>query len=182
MKIAVIGTGHMGSWFVNELGSDHEVAVFDTDPAKTASLKQVRILEEITGLRDFAPSLLINAVSIRNTIPVYRNVAGIIPSDCVICDVASVKGELEDYYRTCGFEFVSLHPMFGPTFANINDLQEENVIIIKESSVKAVRFFRELFEKRQLNIFEFSFAEHDRMIAYSLTLPFASTLVFAACM
>ena len=33
-----------------------------------------------------------------------------------------------------------------------------------------------------MNIFECSFEEHDRTIAYSLTLPFASSLVFAACM
>jgi prephenate dehydrogenase len=33
-----------------------------------------------------------------------------------------------------------------------------------------------------VNIFEFSFKAHDQMTAYSLSLPFASTLVFASCM
>ncbi len=33
-----------------------------------------------------------------------------------------------------------------------------------------------------LNIFEYSFTEHDQTIAYSLAIPFASTMVFAACM
>jgi prephenate dehydrogenase len=33
-----------------------------------------------------------------------------------------------------------------------------------------------------LNIFEFTFEEHDKVVAYSLGIPFASTLVFAATM
>jgi prephenate dehydrogenase len=33
-----------------------------------------------------------------------------------------------------------------------------------------------------LQIFEYSFDEHDLLIAYSLTLPFAASLVFAANM
>ena len=32
-----------------------------------------------------------------------------------------------------------------------------------------------------LNVYEFSFDEHDSMMAYSLTLPFSSSMVFAAC-
>jgi len=33
-----------------------------------------------------------------------------------------------------------------------------------------------------LNIFEYTFDEHDETIAYSLSIPFASTLVFASVM
>jgi prephenate dehydrogenase len=72
--------------------------------------------------------------------------------------------------------------MFGPTFANVNDLREENVILITESDPNIKEFFRAFFRQRELNIFEFSFKKHDQMTAYSLSLPFASTLVFAACM
>ena len=41
MKIALIGTGHMGSWFARELMSDHEVAVYDVDGKKMAALNGV---------------------------------------------------------------------------------------------------------------------------------------------
>jgi len=34
----------------------------------------------------------------------------------------------------------------------------------------------------KLKIFEYSFDEHDETIAYSLSIPFASTLVFASVM
>ena len=33
MKIAVIGTGHMGAWFARELAQEgHTLAVFDKNP------------------------------------------------------------------------------------------------------------------------------------------------------
>jgi prephenate dehydrogenase len=43
-------------------------------------------------------------------------------------------------------------------------------------------FFRDLYSKLKLNICEYSFDEHDKTIAYSLSIPFASTLVFASVM
>jgi prephenate dehydrogenase len=43
-------------------------------------------------------------------------------------------------------------------------------------------FFRDLYNKLKLNIFEYTFDEHDETIAYSLSIPFSSTLVFASVM
>ena len=34
MKIFIMGTGHIGSWLVEELCHDHQVAIYDTDPRK----------------------------------------------------------------------------------------------------------------------------------------------------
>jgi prephenate dehydrogenase len=72
--------------------------------------------------------------------------------------------------------------MFGPTFANVVRLENENAIIIKESDREGASVFFDLFRARQMTVREYSFEQHDRLIAYSLTLPFASTMVFAACM
>ena len=43
-------------------------------------------------------------------------------------------------------------------------------------------FFRDLYTRLKLNVFEYTFNEHDETIAYSLSIPFASTLVFASVM
>jgi len=43
-------------------------------------------------------------------------------------------------------------------------------------------FFKDLYGSLHLNIFEYTFNEHDETIAYSLSIPFASTLVFASVM
>lgn len=72
--------------------------------------------------------------------------------------------------------------MFGPTLANIRDLKDESAIIISESCEKGKQFFRDFYAKLKIRIFEYSFEEHDRTVAYSLSTPFASSMVFAACM
>ena len=72
--------------------------------------------------------------------------------------------------------------MFGPTFASLSNLANENAIIIKEGSEEGRGFFRELYDGLHLNIVDYTFAEHDLTIAYSLSIPFASTLVFGSVM
>ncbi len=43
-------------------------------------------------------------------------------------------------------------------------------------------FFKDLYSNIGLNIYEYSFDEHDKTVAYSLSIPFVSTFVFAAVM
>ena len=183
MKIAVLGAGNMGRWLVRELAPDHEVCVHDPVPSRTEGLGSVTIARDMGAIADFEPGLFINAVSLKNTIAAFEAAVPVLPPDCILADVASVKGAIPDYYRSLpGRRFASFHPMFGPTFANISRLEDENVIIIRESDPDGAGFFREFFRTRGVRIHEYSFEQHDRLIAYSLTLPFASTMVFAACM
>jgi len=181
MRIAVIGTGNMGSWFARELCKDHEIAVYDKNPEKAKALKDVRILAELPELRDFRAEMLLNAVSLQHTVEAFESTKEYLPEDCLLCDVTSIKGELPAYYEKSKRRFVSIHPMFGPTFANMENLKKENCVIIKESDQKAANFFRYFFGRLGLKIFDYSFEEHDRMMAYSLTTPFAASLVFASC-
>ncbi len=183
MKIAVLGAGNMGRWLIRELAPDHEVLAYDPVTARTEGLARAGIARSLDEISAFGPGLLINAVSLKNTIPAFEAVVPSLPSDCILADVASVKGAIPEYYRSLGDRrSVSLHPMFGPTFANIGRLEDENVIIIRESDPDGARFFRGFFEARSVRIHEYSFEQHDRLIAYSLSLPFASTMIFAACM
>ncbi len=71
--------------------------------------------------------------------------------------------------------------MFGPTFANLGNLQTENAIIIKESDHMGKIFFKDLYGSLKLNVCEYTFEGHDEVVAY-LSVPFASTLVFASIM
>ena len=102
--------------------------------------------------------------------------------ECILSDIASVKTGLPEFYAEAGHRFVSTHPMFGPTFANLSDLSRNYTVIIKESDYLGKVFFRELYKSLQLNIFEYTFQEHDETIAYSLTIPFVSTLAFTGVM
>ena len=78
--------------------------------------------------------------------------------------------------------YVSTHPMFGPTFANLGKLASENAIIISEGDFMGRCFFKELYSRLDLNICEYTFEEHDKTVAYSLSIPFISTFTFAAVM
>ncbi len=172
----------MGSFFLDLLSFDHETAVYEKDPRRmrfTYNTQRFTTLDEVEA---FKPELVINAVTVKYTIPAFDEVLPHLPSDCIISDIASVKTGLKEYYEQCGHRYVSTHPMFGPTFANLQQLSEENAIIISEGDYMGRIFFKDLYQRLGLNIYEYTFDEHDRTVAYSLSIPFVSTFVFAAVM
>ena len=172
----------MGSFFLDLLSFDHETAVFEKDPKRMRFTYNCQRLTALDEVREFAPELVINAVTVKYTIPAFKEVLPYLPKDCIISDISSVKTNLKEYYDSTGFRYVSTHPMFGPTFANLNQLHEENAIIINEGDYMGRIFFKDLYQRLGLNIYEYTFAEHDRTVAYSLSIPFVSTFVFAAVM
>ena len=182
MRIAIIGAGNMGSWLVESLCLDYEVGVYDVDRSKLKYFFNSRKFLYYEEIMDFKPDILINAVSLDRTIELFDEIVSYMPDNCIIADITSVKSGLSEYYKKLGKRFVSTHPMFGPTFANVKNLKNENAIIITESDEEGKEFFREFYGKLKLKVHEYSFKEHDETIAYSLSIPFASTMVFAACM
>ena len=182
MKILILGAGKMGSFFVDLLSFEHETAVYDVDPHRLRFMYNTQRFTSLDEIRDFAPELVINAVSLNYTIDVFRQVTPYLPKDCILSDIASVKTKLKDYYDSCGFRYVSTHPMFGPTFANLGALSNENAIIINEGDYMGRVLFRDIYSRLGLHICEYSFQEHDEIVAYSLSIPFVSTFVFAAVM
>lgn len=182
MRILVIGAGKMGSFFTDLLSFDHEVAVLEKDPKRMRFIYNAVRMQSVDEIEAFAPELVINCVTLNYTIDAFREILPYLKPYCIISDVASVKTNIQDFYKTCGFPYVSTHPMFGPTFANLGNLAKENTIIISEGDHLGKIFFKDLYAKLKLNIFEYTFEEHDKVVAYSLGIPFASTLVFAATM
>ncbi len=182
MKILIMGAGKMGSFFIDLLSFDHEVAVFEKDPKRMRFTYNCQRFTQLEEVREFKPELVINAVTVKYTIPAFQEIVPALPETCIISDIASVKTGLKEYYDTCHLPYVSTHPMFGPTFANLNQLSHENAIIISEGDHLGKIFFKDLYQRLGLNIYEYSFEEHDTTVAYSLSIPFVSTFVFAAVM
>jgi prephenate dehydrogenase len=182
MKILILGAGKMGSFFTDLLSFEHEVAVLEKDARRMRFIYNAIRMQSVDETGGFTPDLVINCVTLNHTVEAFRAVLPHLRPNCIISDVASVKTGLQEFYKTCGFPYVSTHPMFGPTFANLGSLASENTIIISEGDHLGKIFFKDLYEKLKLNIFEYTFEEHDRTVACSLGIPFASTLVFAATM
>lgn len=182
MRILVLGAGKMGSFFLDLLSFEHEMAVFEKDPKRMRFTYNCQRFTTLGEIAEFNPELVINAVTVKYTILAFEEVIPYISDDCIISDISSVKTGLKDFYERKGLRYVSTHPMFGPTFANLNQLSEENAIIIKEGDYMGRIFFKDLYSKLGLNIYEYTFEEHDKTVAYSLSIPFVSTFVFAAVM
>ncbi len=182
MKILILGAGKMGTFFCDVLSFKHEVAVYDVNLERLRFTFHAMRFSSLDEIRDFKPDLLINAVTVKYTIQAFKEILPLLPSNCIISDIASVKNGLPEFYATCDHPFVSTHPMFGPTFASLSNLANENAIIIAESDHLGKVFFKDLYNELNLNIFEYTFTQHDETIAYSLSIPFASTLVFASIM
>ena len=155
MRILILGAGKMGSFFTDILSFQHETAVYDTNPHQLRFVYNTYRFTTLDEIKEFEPELVINAVTVKYTLDAFRQVLPVLPKDCIISDIASVKTGLKKFYTESGFRYVSTHPMFGPTFASLSNLSNENAIIITEGDHLGRIFFKD---------------------------PFVSTFVFAAVM
>ena len=175
MKIAIVGAGRMGSFFAQEFAKiGHEVAALDRDPSLLAALADVVTLRDRAELKQFEPDILLNAVPLQHTVEAFKELEQTVSPQVVLVDIASIKGELANYYPQLGRPFASLHPMFGPTYASMNQLTGHHCIVIANSDSGVTSLFRGLLENRGVTFSDASFAEHDQMMAYSLAVPFVS--------
>jgi len=172
----------MGVWLSEELCHDYEVAVYDADPKKLKHFFNVKRFMKMEEVSDFDPDLVINCVTLHITEDIFKEVIPLVSKECILSDIASVKNNLKEFYNSTGMRFVSTHPMFGPTFGNVRDLSNESSIIIEESDEDGKNFFRKFYSDLKIRLYEYTFEKHDEVIAYSLSTPFASSIVFAACM
>ena len=172
----------MGSFFTDVLSFEHECAVYEIDAKRMRFLYNTQRFTTMQEIEDFQPELVINAVTLKYTLSVFDQILPHLPKDCIISDISSVKTGFKEYYDGTGFRYVSTHPMFGPTFANLGALSSENAIVINEGDYMGRIFFLDLYRRLGLNVHEYSFEEHDEAMAYSLSVPFVSTFVFSAVM
>lgn len=182
MRILILGAGKMGSFFCDVLSFDHQVAIYDVDRQKLRFTFNAMRFTSMAEIEEFAPELMINAATVKYTLDAFNPVLPHLPAGCIVSDIASVKTGLPEFYAQCGHPFVSTHPMFGPTFASLSNLNNENAIIISEGDHLGKVFFKDLYSSLHLNIKEYTFSEHDETIAFSLSIPFASSLAFASVM
>ena len=101
---------------------------------------------------------------------------------CIISDIASVKTYLKEFYETCGFPYVSTHRC-SDLHSLIWDNWRKRIRLLSPRAIIWARyFFKDIYSSLRLHICEYTFEEHDKVVAYSLGIPFASTMVFAATM
>ena len=141
MKILILGAGKMGSFFCDLLSFTHDVAIYDPNTERLRFTFNCRRFSDLSEVSAFEPELVLNCATVKHTIAAFEAVMPHIPERCILSDISSIKTSLPNFYSQCGHPFVSSHPMFGPTFASLSNLSNENAIIIKAPATKHIRDF-----------------------------------------
>ena len=103
MRILILGAGKMGSFFTDVLSFKHETAVFDVNPHKLRFMYNCYRFTKLEEIEEFRPELVINAATVKYTLDAFNQVLPVLPKDCIISDIASVKTGLKEWYEGCGF-------------------------------------------------------------------------------
>jgi prephenate dehydrogenase len=106
MRILILGAGKMGSFFTDILSFQHETAVFDVNPHQLRFVYNTYRFTTLEEIKEFEPELVINAVTVKYTLDAFRKVLPVLPKDCIISDIASVKTGLKKFYEESGFRYV----------------------------------------------------------------------------
>ena len=170
----------MGALLGPLLAGDNKIAIYDTGPGAQDAPESFVRLGNPSAAAEFSPDILLNCTGPDSTIDSFNQFLPFLTPDCVVADIASVKSRLPEFYASAGVKFVSLHPMFGPTFASPETLRGLNCIIITESEKEGREFFYDFFNGLGINVHMLSFEEHDMLMARVLGVPFVATLLFAA--
>lgn len=174
MKKALVigGKGRMGQWLAKFLKSKG-YEVFINDPR--GKLKGFKFISQLKDALNF--ELIALATPIIATKPILDNLVKE-KTNALIFDLCSVKSPIKGSLikgARRGKKTVSIHPMFGPETDN---LKNKNILVCNCGSEQAVREIKELFEDTGANVLELDLEEHDRLMAYVLSLTHAANIVF----
>jgi len=182
-KILILGAGKMGFWLARDLKKEgHKVALLDKRNVGNSYGEKFQILSSIDQVKGFNPQMVINAVSLNAVRDAFQEIVPFLNNEVLLADVASVKNSVKKFYNESDHPFVSVHPMFGPTFGNLKHLHGQQSFIIDESDEEGKQFFAEFFIRRNIQIHYCTFEQHDETMASSLGLPYISAVLFTAGM
>jgi prephenate dehydrogenase len=167
LKIAVLGSsGAMGSFFVAYfLAAGHSVVGADKVRKRGQHRSGFTFAKSNRDAVSRADVVLI-AVPISKTTKVVREIASSLQQGALVLEISSVKGrttrQLNRTLSGRGVKLLSLHPLFGPTFAS------DNFKLCVVGRKADLPFAKGLFPNAQLLLL--GPGEHDRLMAYVLSL------------
>ncbi len=175
MRVAVLGSaGAMGSYFVGYfrrlgytvVGSDvRSGGPRQRGRAASSNLRAAR-----------GADLVLLAVPVGDTLDVARAVRPALKRGCTLVEIMSVKGTapalLGKLASARGASLLSLHPMFGPSSRS----KAPRMLVVGGSG--DVEAAGRIFRGAKLTLI--APEEHDRLVAYALSLVHLTSLAFAS--
>lgn len=123
MRILILGAGKMGSFFTDILSFQHETAVFDVNPHQLRFVYNTYRFTTLEEIKEFEPELVINAATVKYTLEAFRQVLPVLPKDCIISDIASVKNRTEKILRRKRFPLCVDTSYVRPYFCQSEQLE-----------------------------------------------------------
>lgn len=168
IKMSVIGAGRFGSFFGEELSRFFDVVYYDKKK-KDYTNEIYKELEECLE-RD----IIFLAIPISEIENFLFQRGRMINRQSVLVDLSSVKLKPKEYfekYLPMENEYLLTHPLFGPDSAKFS--LEGHKIAVTESRISKDNelLIRGIFEDLlKLSIIDLSADEHDRLMAFNLSL------------
>jgi len=165
--ISVIGAGRFGSFFGEELSRYYDVVFYDKNKPEHNN-RTFRSIDECLK-RD----IIFLAIPVSELELFLNENSNRIAPESIVVDLCSVKlkpKELFEKYLAGRNEYILTHPLFGPDSAKFS--LEGHKIVITESTISDYKLNQilEILKKPGLEIVELSSDEHDRLMAYNLSL------------
>lgn len=176
MKVAVLGcSGKMGSFFVRHFteAGDSVTGSDRRPPARSRPALRFR-RSNSQAVRD--ADITVVAVPMDETEKVVREVKQSLRKGSVLIEISSVKGKrpskLKRVLGANGVSLLSIHPLFGPKAGS----SRLKICVIGDK--RGLATARSLFPEATL--IQLSARDHDRLMAYALSLVHLVNLVFVS--
>jgi prephenate dehydrogenase/chorismate mutase len=179
-KVAIIGTGGMGSWFARFFKSRGSyVTISDRDQRRgrlLASKIQVKwASNNIEAVRE--SDMVILATPANAVSSVVNEILPALRENVLLVDISAVKSPVMPILRLAekrGVQVASIHPLFGPLASG---LRGKNLVIVKTGSKRGFKRVKHMLENASILLTDQQ--THDRQTALTLALPHFLNMAFA---
>ena len=185
MKIAIIGiSGQMGKWFASYfIQNNHEIKGYDINLKGLSKLSENLNFEASDSLQKAIDNvdLILVTVSLEESSSTLLKLVTLAKSGVTIIDVSSIKSSVFNVLKQLSeknLNVIALHPLFGPGFP-FNSVKKFALIPVSDS-VQELKTINLLFPENETTLV--SLEDHDKSMAYLLSLPYFANLSFASAM
>ncbi len=166
MKLGVYGLGRFGAFWASRLADFTDVVAYSRTP-KSGIDSRIELISE-DRLVDCDAVVLCVAISAMED--VVRRLAGRLKPGTLVMDTCSVKVYPVSVMKRLlpeSIQILGTHPMFGPDSGRNGITGLPLVYSPVRTDASTDSFFRDLFNRMQLQLVEMSPDEHDKSAAYT---------------
>ncbi len=168
---SVIGTGRFGSFWGKHLSKFVPVQFYDADISRKPDVVKTGKWASLD--KCLQTDVIFLTIPIREIAGFLKENANQIRPGATVIDCASVKIAVEEWFRDHlpeNVHYVASHPLFGPDSGSKGIAGQKITLCPGRIPFRNYRYLVDLFYKMQLQVISMSPEEHDKLMAYNLSL------------